>query len=296
MYQEPFFHARVKRDVYVALLDEDKAPGDEGKCAKLEYSLYGIRDAAINWHEEYLQQLTNNGFVQGAASLCAFYHRQRSTRTIVHRDDYVSVGHAEDLQWLESRLKDKYEIKTKWLGPAEEHSSEVRVLNRIPTWIHDGIGYEADPRHVEILVGHFGLKGCTSAGTPGTSTEGRTKEDCGTPLHRHEASQYRAWVAQSNYISPDRADISFSVKELAKAMANPNQGDWCRLKRLGRYLAGKPRLQILFEWQGSQDEITAYSDADWVDDKQSRKSTSGGCLVLGKHLIKGWAKTQALIA
>ena len=35
------FHARVKRCVCVALPDEDGVPGDEGKCAKLEYSLYG---------------------------------------------------------------------------------------------------------------------------------------------------------------------------------------------------------------------------------------------------------------
>ena len=38
-----FSHAKVKRDVYVALPEEDKLAGDEGKCAKLEYSLYGTR-------------------------------------------------------------------------------------------------------------------------------------------------------------------------------------------------------------------------------------------------------------
>ena len=62
------------------------------------------------------------------------------------------------------------------------------------------------------------------------------------------------------------------------------------------YLAAKPRMQILFEWQNSQRELTAYSDADWTGDKQFRKSTSGGCLLIGKHMIKGWAKTHALIA
>ena len=55
-------------------------------------------------------------------------------------------------------------------------------------------------------------------------------------------------------------------------------------------------MQILFEWQGQPQEVTAYSDVDWAGDKQSRKSTSGGCLVLGNHLVKGCAKTQALIA
>ena len=53
---------------------------------------------------------------------------------------------------METRLKEKYEIKTKWLGPEKHHNQEVRVLNRIITWEPEGIGYEADPRHVEVMT------------------------------------------------------------------------------------------------------------------------------------------------
>ena len=52
----------------------------------------------------------------------------------------------------------------------------------------------------------------------------------------------------------------------------------------------------MYKWQYNQDTIRGYSDADCAGDKTSRKSTSGGCIVLGMHLIKGWAKTQSLIA
>ena len=45
-----FFHARAKRDVYVQLPPEDIEPGDENKCGKLQYSMYGTRDAAQNWY------------------------------------------------------------------------------------------------------------------------------------------------------------------------------------------------------------------------------------------------------
>ena len=69
-----FFHAKAKRDVYVDLPAEDKEPGDEYRCAKLEHLMYGPRDAAMNWHDEYFGQLIDNGFVQGKASPCTFYH------------------------------------------------------------------------------------------------------------------------------------------------------------------------------------------------------------------------------
>ena len=181
-----FFHAKVKRDVYVALPDEDKLVGDAGKCAKLEYSLYGTRDAAIKWHEEYFKQLKDNGSVQGASSPCVFYHPHRNIRTIVHGDDYVSVAQESDLQWLEQRLKVKYEIKTKWLGYKQHHQREVRVRNRIITWGQHGIGYEADPRHVEVMVNDLELENCKTVTTPGTSTEGRTGEECEELLAPHE--------------------------------------------------------------------------------------------------------------
>ena len=38
-----FFHAKVKRDVYVELPAEDGMPGDKNKCAKLNYSMYGTK-------------------------------------------------------------------------------------------------------------------------------------------------------------------------------------------------------------------------------------------------------------
>ena len=45
-----------------------------------------------------------------------------------------------------------------------------------------------------------------------------------------------------------------------------------------------------------QKVVKTYSDADWAGCKQSRKSTTGGCIAIGTHIIKGWSKTQSLIA
>ena len=291
-----FFHAKVKRDVYVELPQEDQQPGDEGMCAKMEYSLYGTRDAAVNWHDECSQQLVSNGFLQGKASPCVLYHPQKRIRTVVHGGDYVSSGKEQDLKWMKARLEDEYDLKTKWLGPEKHQQQEVRVLNRIISWEKEGIGYDADPRHVEVMVEELGLKNCTTVGTPGTSTEGRTKDSCSIALASLEETRYRALVARANHLAPDRADIAFAAKELAKSMSKPIEGVWTRLKRLGRYFAGRPRMQIMLKWQEGQDIVKGFTHADWAGDKEARKSTIGGCTVVGDHLIKAWATTQTLIA
>ena len=42
--------------------------------------------------------------------------------------------------------------------------------------------------------------------------------------------------------------------------------------------------------------MVTYSDADWAGCKQTRKSTTGGCIMVGAHSIKSWSRTQSLIA
>ena len=39
--------------------------------------------------------------------------------------------------------------------------------------------------------------------------------------------------------------------------------------------------------------IDVYSDTGWAGWAKTRKSTSGGCVMLGNHLIKPWSSTQA---
>ena len=292
-----FFHAKATRDVYVQLPDEDKAAGEEGMCGKLNYSMYGTRDAAQNWQEEFSQQLVSNGFTRGVASPCVFHHESRGIRTLVHGDDYVIVGMPRQLQWLEERLKSKYQIKTQLLGPGGDHLRELRIFNRIVTWSGTrGLTYEADPRHVEIVVEQLKLVEANTVTTPGTREEGTTQHNAQEVLNDEETSKYRALVARCNYLSPDRPDISYAVQELARHMSAPTEGNWAQLKRLGRYLKGRPRLQQQFQWQPILGVLRTYSDADWAGCKDTRKSITGGCITFGKHIVKGWSKTQSLVA
>ena len=222
---------------------------------------------------------------------------RRALGPFAHGDDYVSTGKLNSLKWMQGNLEKKYTLKTQLLGPNKEHMKEVKILNRIVTWKqHQGITYEADPRHVEIILEQLGLGEAKMVSTPGTREEGRTQEDHQQPLGENQATTYRALVARCNYLAPDRPDIAYAVKELARSMAAPTKGDWQRLKRLGRHLKGIPRLQQRYDWQQSQTIMKTYSDADWAGCRETRKSTTGGCATVGRHTLKGWSKTQALIA
>ena len=53
---------------------------------------------------------------------------------------------------------------------------------------------------------------------------------------------------------------------------------------------------MLFAWQDAQNNISVYADAGWAGCKESRKSTIGGAIMMGKHTIKTWSKTQTRLA
>ena len=120
----------------------------------------------------------------------------------------------------------------------------MRVLNRIVHWTPSGIEYEADQRHAAIIVRELGLKpDSKSANSPGTAAKWEELED-DEPLNPQERTWYRQIVARGNYISQDRCDIQYAVKELSRGMISPKASDMRALKRLGRYLVGRTRYVI----------------------------------------------------
>ena len=78
--------------------------------------MYGTRDAAQNWFEEYSSQLRSIGFQQGKATPCVVYHAERKVRIAVHGGDYVSTGMSKDLMWMKQKLEERYHVKTQFLG------------------------------------------------------------------------------------------------------------------------------------------------------------------------------------
>ena len=68
------------------------------------------------------------------------------------------------------------------------------------------------------------------------------------------------------------------------------------MTRISNFLAGRPRLVWKFPSQEPQEVIDIYVDANWAGCRRTRKSTSGGCAMLGKHCIKAWPKAQLIVA
>ena len=127
-------------------------------CGKLNKAMYGTRDAAQNWEYEYVEWLKSVGFISARASPCVFYNPERGIRLVVHGDDFTVLGY--DLDWFRRAISDKYEVKFRGrVGPGEDDDKSIRILNRVVEWTEEGIRYEADQRHADIIVSKMGLEG-----------------------------------------------------------------------------------------------------------------------------------------
>jgi len=290
-----YFYAPSTSPTFVEICEEDYEDGDEHLCGELQVSMYGTRSAACNWQRCYSDLLVSAGFLKASSNPCVFYHPVRKLRTMVHGDDFVSVGSERQLKWMKVVLESKFETKTSVVGPEAHDNKSVRVLNRIITFTGSGVEYEADQRHVESMIKDMNMslaKPLTVAG----SDDIDQSETTDNPLNKHYESIYRSVTAKANYLAADRADIQYATKECAKGMSAPTEGHWLKIKKLVRYLIGKPRVVVHYSWQAPCNKMTVYSDANWAGDKQTRKSTSGGCIMIDKHWIKSWSKSQSTVA
>ena len=286
-----YFNAPNLKPTFVDICEEDWEEGDEDMCGELLVSMYGTRPAASNWQKCYTDLLVDNGFNRTRACACTFRHAERDIDLIVHGDDFLSVADQDDLKWLGEVLRKRFEISTNVIGHEDEDEKQMKILNRIITVEPNGYTYEPDSRHAELIIKELGLKDAKAVSSP--VAEHHEVEEL---LDHERFKKYQSICARTNFLAIDRLDIQYASKECCRSMSRPTLRDWAKLKRLGRYLVGKPRIVYKYEFQEKQDSITVYSDANWASGKESRKSTSGGIILNGSHYVKSWSKTQSLVA
>ena len=168
--------------------------------AKQIRCVYGTCDAGSIWEDTYRDALEGLGVTSGLASPCCFWHKQRNISTVVHGDDITTLALGPDLDWLQEGLSKSFELKIRGcIGVGLDGDNEMRILNRIAHLVPDGLIYEADPRHTDILSNSLGLTAANSCVTPGVKDVEmdpdvvKTNEPEGIALVQPKQLQFEPW-------------------------------------------------------------------------------------------------------
>jgi hypothetical protein len=277
---------------------------EAGFCGMLKFWLYGMRPAARAWEEEYVKKLASQGYRQGRSVPTVFYHELRDVSGAVHGDDFTFLGSDDDLDEIEALLKSWFDLKVRGrLGPDDSDDKEIVILGRTLTWTPEGIWIRADDKHSLAIKKYCEVdqssKGLVSPGKKIDNddiTDPKFNKEAEPITDKKRITEFRGMAAIANYLSQDRVDIQFAAKELCRSMAAPSEASFGKLKHLARYLVNHPCSEIFYINQRKSDVLETYVDSDWAGCVASRKSTSGGFVTLGKHLIKSWSSTQSTIA
>ncbi|GJV83352.1 hypothetical protein Tco_1523250 [Tanacetum coccineum] len=106
---------------------------------------------------------------------------------------------------------------------------------------------------------------------------------------------YKSMIGSLMYLTASRPDIMFVVCACARFQVTPKTSHLLAIKRIFRYLKGKPTLGLWYS-RDSPYELVAYTDSDYARATQDRKSTTGDCQFLGNRLISWQCKKQTVVA
>jgi hypothetical protein len=117
-------------------------------------------------------------------------------------------------------------------------------------------------------------------------------DEGGNPVNQ---TLYRSMIGSLLYLTASRPDIMFSVCMCARFQSNPKKAHLRAVKRILRYLRHTPSVGLWYP-KGATFDLIGYSDSDYAGCKIDRKSTSGGCHLLGRSLVSWTSKKQNSVA
>ena len=213
----------------------------------------------------------------------------------VHGDDFLGEGTDVALDNLARVLLANFEVKVgPRVGPG--FGARCRLLKRQLLWGPAGFGWLPDPRHVARAAEALGLTTAKPAPTPAVRDSEAATPDGEDELDEKAAYTYRSVNGRLLYLSADRLDLQYGIKETSRGMSRPLQRDLVRLRRLVRYALGTGNLMLVFRYQALPSEVRVAVDGDWAGDVRSRKSTSCDAAFFGDHLLESHAVSQQVIA
>ena len=279
-YVQAFSQATLDdEDVFMELPPGYKSKSNSKDVVlKLKKNLYGLKQAAYNWHELLKSGLLKLGFKQSQIEPCLFMKENIVCVLYVDdtlffsSDDALIDKHISALQSLQFELTDEGDVDT-FLG--------VKITNNA-----DGSITMTQPSMIEQVLSVLGLSNDSKCHkTPATSP----------PLHAHsdgaertEKWNYRSVIGMLIYLAKNtRPDIEYAVHQCARFQLNPKKAHENAVKRIGRYLLGTRDKGITFT--PKLDEINSlecFVDADFAgnysketsQDPDSVKSRTG-CLI-----------------
>ncbi|KAJ9561128.1 hypothetical protein OSB04_006288 [Centaurea solstitialis] len=277
-----FLNGKLNEEVYVAQPPGFVDPKFPDHVYKLNKALYGLKQAPRAWYDTLSTFLLSKCFVRGKIDSTLFLKKYPKHILLVqiYVDDIIFGSTNPKLcEKFELLMKSEYKMSmmgelTFFLGLQIKQSEKGIFINQ--------------GKYVHEMLKKFDLTSCTPMKTPMAPPLSLDKDSKGKPV---DVTLYRGMIGSLLYLTASRPDIMYSTCLCARYQAEPKESHLTAVKRIFRYLKGTPNLGLWYS-KDSGFDLTAYSDSDFAGCKIDRKSTTGGCHLLGGKLVSWTSKKQ----
>ncbi|KAF5480295.1 hypothetical protein F2P56_001057 [Juglans regia] len=280
-----FLYGELNEEIYMKIpLGHHAAKSN--KVCRLQKSLYGLRQASRQWNTKLSSTLAEYGFIQSKADYSLFTKNTGSSfvALLIYVDDIILMSSDTiSCTAVKSFLESKFKIKT--LGPLKYFlGMEIARSNK---------GIQLCQRKFALdILSEVGLLASKPSPLP-MEPNLKISKDEGELFH--DPTLYRKLVGKLLYLTNTRPDLSYSVHLLSQFMETPRLPHYNAVIKVLRYLKGTPGQGLFFP-TASTFNLVAYSDANWGNCPDTRRSTTGFCVFIGSSLICWKSKKQTTVS
>ncbi|GJT61141.1 putative ribonuclease H-like domain-containing protein [Tanacetum coccineum] len=281
-----FLYGKIDEEVYVSQPPGFQDPKYPQKVYKVVKALYGLHQAPRAWYATLSTFLLKNGYRRGTIDKTLFLKKDKHDIILVqvYVDDIIFGSTKKS--WcdeFEALMKSRFQMSsmgelTFFLG--------LQVKQK-----PDGIFISQD-KYVAEMLKKFDFASVKTASTPIETQKPLVKDEEASDVDVH---LYRSMIGSLMYMTASRPNIMFTVCACSRFQVTPKTSHLSAVKRIFRYLKGKPKLGLWYPRESSFD-LESYSDSDYAGANLDRKSTTGGCQFLGRRLITWQCKKQTIVA
>nr|GEW77215.1 putative ribonuclease H-like domain-containing protein [Tanacetum cinerariifolium] len=252
---QAFLYGTIEEEVYVCQPPGFEDPDHPDKVYKVVKALYGLHQAPRAWYKTLANYLLENSYQRGKIDQTLFIKRQKGDILQIYVDDIIFGSTNKDLCKAFEKL-----IKDKF---------QMSSMGELAFFLDR-----------------------KSASTPIDTEKLLLKDPDGEDVDVHT---YRSMIGSLMYLTSSRPDIMFVVCACARFQVTLKASHLHAVKRIFRYLKGKPHLGLWYP-KDLPFDLVAYSDSDYAGVSLDRKSTTRGCQFLGCRLISWQCKKQTVMA
>ncbi|GJX16419.1 putative ribonuclease H-like domain-containing protein [Tanacetum coccineum] len=249
-------------------------------------ALYGLHQAPRAWYATLSAFLEKSGYRRGTIDKTLFIKKDKKDIMLVqvYVDDIIFGSTKKS--WC-----DEFEALMKSIFQMSSIRELTFFLGLQVQQKNYGIFISQD-KYVAEIMKKFDFMSVKTASTPIETHKPLVKDEEAADVDVH---LYRSMIGSLMYLTSSIPYIMFVVCACSRFQVTPKTSHLQAVKRIFRYLKGKPKLGLWYPKESSFDWV-AYSDSDYGGANLDKKSTTGGCQFLGHRLILWQCKKQTIVA